>query len=66
MSYADEKYREIVTASLSKIVTDLHDIALSLRVMSGRNIVQTGVQKKEKSYAERYFERSEVRDDCKP
>ena len=65
MSYADEKYREIVTASLAKIVTDLHDISLSLRAMSGRNIVGTPPTK-EKTYAEKYFERSEIRDDCKP
>lgn len=59
MSYADEKYREIVTASLAKIVTDLHDIALSLKAMSGRNVVIE--EPKEKSYVEKYFERSDSR-----
>lgn len=49
-----------------KVISELHDIALSLKAMSGRNIVLTGEERKEKTYVERYFERSEVRDDCKP
>ena len=62
MSYADEKYREVVMGSLAKIVTDLHDISLSLRAMSGRNVVSTNEPPKKEGYIEKYFKRSEPED----
>jgi hypothetical protein len=61
-SYPEEKYREVVMASLTKIVADLHDISLSLRAMSGRNIVNTNEPPKKEGYVERYFRRSDPED----
>lgn len=61
----DERHDDVM-AAYEKIITELHDIALSLRAMSGRNIVGSPPPTKEKTYVERYFERSEIRDDCKP
>lgn len=56
---------EATMEAYEKIIHELHDIALSLRAMSGRNVVGTPPTK-EKTYVEKYFERSEIRDDCKP
>ncbi len=52
---------ELMTA-LEKIITDLHDISLSLRAMSGRNVVKTNEPPKKEGYVERYFRRSEPED----
>ena len=42
-----------------KLIQELHDISLSLKEISGRNIIDSSTkQEKPKSYAERYFERS--------
>lgn len=59
-------FEEEVMVAFEKIITELHDIALSLRAMSGRNVVRSSPPTKEKTYVEKYFERSEIRDDCKP
>ncbi len=53
----DERHRDIMQA-YEKIIVELHDISLSLRTMSGRNVVKTDEPKKEKGYVARYFERS--------
>ena len=45
-----------------KLISELHDIALSLKAMSGRNVVKTNEPQKKKGYVEKYFERSEVED----
>ena len=60
----DERHDDVMVA-YEKIIHELHDIALSLRAMSGRNIVGKPPAK-EKTYVEKYFERSDIRDDCKP
>lgn len=44
-----------------KLISELHDIALSLRAMSGRNIVNAKPTVKEESYITRYFKRSDSR-----
>lgn len=46
-----------------KLITELHDIALSLKAMSGRNVVKTNEPQKNKGYVEKYFERSDPKDD---
>lgn len=38
-----------------KLISELHDIALSLRAMSGRNVVKTGEPPKKENYADWYF-----------
>lgn len=38
-----------------KLLSELHDIALSLRAMSGRNVVKTGEPKRKENYADWYF-----------
>lgn len=43
-----------------KIISELHDIALSLRAMSGRNIVKTNEPPKTEGYIKSYFKRSDV------
>ena len=52
----DDHFREA-------LITELHDIALSLKAMSGRNVVKTNEPQKNKGYVERYFERSDPKDD---
>ena len=49
----------------TKLISELHDIALSLRVMSGRNVVKTNEPPKKEGYIEKYFKRSEedIRDE---
>jgi len=54
----DEEFRE-------KLISELHDIALSLRAMSGRNVVKTNEPKKEEGYIKSYFKRSEPKDDSR-
>lgn len=54
----DERHDDVMVA-YEKIIHELHDIALSLRAMSGRNIVNTNEKPREKSYVEKYFERSD-------
>lgn len=42
-----------------KVIQELHDIALSLKAMSGRNVVSVDDKKTEpRTYAEKYFSRS--------
>lgn len=50
----DERHDDVMMA-YEKIISELHDIALSLRAMSGRNVVKTGEPPKKQSYAEWYF-----------
>lgn len=45
-----------------KLISELHDIALSLKAMSGRNVVKTGEDPENESYIKKYFARSDVRD----
>ena len=44
---------------MQKIISELHDIALSLRAMSGRNVVKTNEPSKSGNYIEDYFRRSD-------
>ena len=53
---------EDVMEAYEKIISELHDIALSLRAMSGRNIVKTDLKPKKTGYVERYFTRSKPED----
>lgn len=46
---------EDIMEAYEKIISELHDIALSLRAMSGRNVVKTGEPKRKENYAEWYF-----------
>ena len=46
---------EAIMEACEKIISELHDIALSLRAMSGRNVVKTGEPKRKENYADWYF-----------
>lgn len=46
---------EDVMEAYEKIISELHDIALSLRAMSGRNVVKTGEPLRKENYADWYF-----------
>lgn len=46
-----------------KLISELHDIALSLKAMSGRNVVQTNEPPKKEGYVASYFRRSDPKDD---
>lgn len=46
-----------------KLISELHDIALSLKAMSGRNVVQTNEPTKKEGYIASYFRRSDPKDD---
>ena len=52
---SDVKFKE-------KLIIELHDIALSLREISGRNITSDSLDKKPISYKEKYFARSPKED----
>lgn len=54
----DERHDDVMMA-YEKIITELHDIALSLKAMSGRNVVMMNEPTKKEGYVERYFKRSE-------
>ena len=62
----DTKRNELIDEALQnekiyreKLISELHDIALSLKAMSGRNVVKTGEDSQNKSYIKKYFERSD-------
>ena len=50
----DERHDDVMMA-YEKIISELHDIALSLRAMSGRNVVKTGEPPRKENYADWYF-----------
>lgn len=45
-----------------KLISEIHDISLSLRAMSGRNVVSTNEPPKKEGYIEKYFKRSDPED----
>ena len=51
MSYNEDEFRR-------KLIQELHDIALSLKEISGRNVVDNRSERKPKTYAEKYFART--------
>lgn len=58
----DERHDDVMMA-YEKIITELHDIALSLKAMSGRNVVTTNEPPKKEGYVASYFRRSDLKDD---
>lgn len=57
-SYGEISREEKKLNYLAKIMEDLHDIALSLRVMSGRSKVTRVGEDKKQTYTQKYFARS--------